>query len=252
MYAAALTVKEKTKLPIFLLPIKHNKHSSKDYRSILFKQGRLVELNEATPRMNKATKVLGGLVHANSPWTNTNTPENSSKDLILAENYYQNYKSIESVIPIIREDCKKVFEELYPNMKAKIPAKSAFMHVRKGDYHEMKISLDREYYQRALKELDSVADIKDIYMLSDDISWCKEQNWESSKTIHWFESPDELECLYLMSLCLGGAIISASTFSLWGVILGADQNRSSTIIYPPSWATGPSKSLDFPSRWKAI
>ena len=252
MYAAALTVKDRTKLPICLLPIKHNKHSSKDYRSILFKHGRPVDLNEATARINTATKVLGDVVHANSPWANTNIPENSNKDLILAENYYQNYKSIEPVIPIIREDCKKAFEELYPDMKGKIPANSAFMHVRRGDYHEMEISLDREYYQRALKELDLATDIKDIYILSDDMSWCKEQNWVSSKAIQWFESPNELECLYLMSLCMAGAIISASTFSLWGVILGADQNPSSTIVYPSSWATGPSKSLEFPSRWKAI
>ena len=153
---------------------------------------------------------------------------------------------MEKVIPIIREDCKKGFEELYPDMKAKIPVTSAFMHVRRGDYAEAGTSLGRDYYQRALKELDTVENIKDIYILSDDLPWCKEQNWVSSKAIQWFESPNELEALYLMSLCLAGAIVSLSTFSTWGAILGPGQNESSTIIYPVEL------KVDFPSRWKAI
>ena len=57
-----------------------------------------------------------------------------------------------------------------------------------------------------------------------------------------------------MSLCLAGACISASTFSTWGAILGADQNEKSTIIYPKTWSVSHSNSSaqKFPGRWKMI
>jgi hypothetical protein len=56
-----------------------------------------------------------------------------------------------------------------------------------------------------------------------------------------------------MSLCSAGACTSASTFGLWGIILGADQNKSATILYPAKWVTDHStKSLMFPSWWKEL
>ena len=245
LYAAALSVKNKTKLPICLPPLQ-NLHSSKDYRSTIFKQGIPINPDELKPRMNASVKLLEHFDHDKNTFNITSVSETSNTNLTLSTKYYHKYKPIESVIPIIREDCKKAFEELYPDLKAKIPVTSAFMHVRRGDYAEAGTSLGRDYYDRALKELDPVVGITDIYILSDDIPWCKEQNWQSLKSLHWFESPDELEALYLMSLCLAGAIVSLSTFSTWGVILGADQNQSSTIIYPVDL------KMDFPSRYKAI
>lgn len=245
MYAAAVSIKNKTKLPICLPPI-DNPHSSKDYRSTIFKQGISINPDELKPRMNVSVKLLGDFNHDTNTFNITSVPEMSNTNLTLSPNYYHKYKPIESVIPMIREDCKKALEEVYPDMKAKIPVTSAFMHVRRGDHAEAGTSLGRDYYQRALKELDAVENIKDIYILSDDLPWCKEQNWVSSKAIQWFESPNELEALYLMSLCLAGAIVSLSTFSTWGAILGPGQNESSTIIYPVEL------KVDFPSRWKAI
>lgn len=250
MYAAALTVKNRTKLPICLLPITENHHSTEDNRKIIFKQGTSVEVNDIKPRMNSSQKLLEFIHAPHNSWKNTNIPENSSKNVSLSRRYYQNYKSIISVIPAIRDECKTVFEQRYAGFKDTIPTTSAFMHVRKGDFGQF--SLKSEYYQRGLKELDPVDSIKAIYILSDDIPWCKEQNWQSSKKIEWFDSPDEFKCLYLMSLCVAGAVLSGSTFSAWGAILGPDSNPSSTIIYPAEWVTGTSKILDFPSRWKAI
>lgn len=250
VYAAAIVAKRRTGLPICLLPDTGNVHSKTDYTTVLFKQGTPVDGEVLKSRIEASTHILQSVVNPHNSWKNTNIAENSSKNMRLAITFFQNYGAIQSAIPTIREDFKKVFEERYPGFKDTIPATSAFMHVRKGDYGGA--SLDREYYQRALKELNPVEGIKDIYVLSDDIPWCKEQKWESSKTIQWFESSDELHALYLMSLCVAGAIISASTFSTWGAILGADQNESSTIIYPEGWITGPSSKIEFPSRWKAI
>ena len=153
----------------------------------------------------------------------------------------------------MRKDYQEVFEARYPGFKDNIKATSAFMHIRRGDYGDA--SLGPDYYKKGLSMLHDISEITDIYIVSDDIPWCKEQGWESDK-IRWFDDPeqskDELKTMYLMSLCLAGACISASTFSSWGAILGADQNEKSTILYPTGWITGDSSKIQFPSRWKAI
>lgn len=250
VYAAGIVAKLRTGLPICIIPYKENHHSAIDYSKEIFKLGIPVEGEVVKSRIEASRKVLEFAVNPHSVWKNTNIPENSSKNMTVAGGYFQNYAAIHTAIPTMREDFRKVFAERYPGFKDTIPASSAFMHVRRGDYGGT--SLNSEYYQRGLKELDAIDAIKDIYILSDDIPWCKEQPWQSSKQMKWFESPDEVQTMYLMSLCLAGAIISASTFSSWGAILGADQNESSTIIYPVTWITGPSSNIEFPSRWKAI
>jgi len=253
VYAAGITVKNKLKnIPMCILPT-GNDHSATDYRKILFKQGIPVEHADVQSRMNAATKTLEFVKNPHNNWDNSQITTNDTKNILLAGGFFQNYNSIKSAIPIIRKDYKEVFAERYPGFHDTIKPTSAFMHVRKGDYGGA--SLGREYYDRALPMLDGINEITDIYIISDDITWCKEQGWSSPK-IRWFDNPDdmkdELKTMYLMSLCLAGACISASTFSSWGVILGPDQNEASTIIYPKVWITGNSSRIKFPERWKAI
>jgi hypothetical protein len=257
-YAAAVDIKMKNGSQLCLLPYT-NKHSGNDYRKILFKQGRSVETEEAKGRLGSAKRLLGDMklvsTESHKEWKYTPAGENSGRNTVVGDAYFQNYKSIEAAIPTIRKDCAEVFAERYPGFKDTIKPTSAFMHVRKGDYKE-ELSLNNDYYMRGLSMLDGVPDITDIYIVSDDIAWCKQQGWASTK-LQWFDDPedskDELKTMYLMSLCLAGACISASTFSSWGAMLGADGNEASTIIYPSSWITGrQSSELMFPSRWKNI
>jgi hypothetical protein len=255
VYAASITVKNKLGLPLCILPIRDNKRSETDYRKILFKQGRPIEPEEIGSRMNAATKVLNAVKNPHNEWNSTQLSANTSKNVLLAGGFFQSYNSIKSAIPTIRADCKEVFEERYVGFKDKIAPSSAFIHVRKGDYGSASLAAD--YYKRGLLILEAVPEITDIYILSDDIAWCKEQGFSSPK-LRWFDNPedskDELKAMYLMTLCLGGACISASTFSSWGAILGADQNEKSTIIYPKKWSISHSNSSaqKFPARWKAI
>jgi hypothetical protein len=254
-YAAAIGVKNKTGLDMCILPT-NNPHSATDYRAILFKQGRPVESANVKNRVNVAKKLLGGISNTHNDWSEMTINANKSGNAVIGESQFQNYNAIKDVIPIIRKDCKEVFEERYKGFKDTIAPSSAFIHVRRGDYAGQ-WSLGAEYYTHGLSMLDAVPEITAIYMLSDDIAWCKEQGFSSSK-LKWFDDPeeskDELKALYLMSLCLGGACISASTFSSWGVILGADQNEKSTIIYPKKWSISQSNSSaqKFPARWKMI
>jgi hypothetical protein len=263
-YAAAIGVKNKTGLDMCILPTNNpysatstnNPHSTTDYRTILFKQGRPVEAANVKNRVNVAKKVLGGISNTHNDWSEMPINANKSGNAVIGDSYFQNYNGIKDVIPIIRKDCKEVFEDRYKGFKDTIAPTSAFIHVRRGNYSDQ-WSLGAEYYSQGLAMLDAVPEITAIYMLSDDIGWCKQQGFSSSK-LKWFDDPkesaDELKALYLMSLCLGGACISASTFSTWGAILGADQNEKSTIIYPKRWAISGSNSSaqKFPARWKAI
>jgi len=260
VYAAAIVVKEKLQTPICLLPYT-NEHSDKDYRDILFKQGKPVDKSTVKQRIDGAKRLLGEMTlestESHKDWSYTPASENSGRNTIMGDSYFQNYPAITGAIPIIRKDCAEIFGARYPGFKDTIKPNSAFMHVRKGDYKDL-LSLNNDYYTRGLAELDGVKEITDIYIVSDDIKWCKDQEWaKKSSKIRWFDNPDdvkdELKTMYLMSLCLGGACISASTFSTWGAILGADQNEASTIIYPSSWITGrPSSEFKFPERWKQI
>jgi len=260
VYSVAVAVKEKMGIPLCLLPVKSSHNDAANYRELLFKQGTPVELDAVKSRVDSAKVVLKNEskgLHRN--FSNELLSSDKNIDYIIGEKepaVYQNYSSIKSAIPVVRSDYAKVFEEKYPGFKDTISSKSAFMHVRRGDYVKEKYNnVKDDYYKNGLDILTKDTKIDTIYILSDDIQWCKDQKWDSPK-IKWFDgndSKDELKAMYLMSLCLGGGCISASTFALWGVILGADQNTSATIIYPIIWVTGvKSSELKFPSWWKAI
>jgi hypothetical protein len=249
VYAAALTAKKKIGLPLCLLPYKGNVHSTQDYATILFTQGKPVDYDSVKGRMNVSKKVLEFVKNPHNTWKDENLTINTKRNTLLAGGFYQSYSSVSSVLPDLRTDCAKVFTARYPEVKVDSDS-SAFMHVRHGDYGGAALPLT--YYTRGISLLDSIPTVQNIYIVSDDMKWCKEQNWSTKKNIIYFDEPDELKTMYLMSLCLAGACISASTFSSWGAMLGADKNESSTIVYPVNWLTGPSSNIQFPARWKAI
>ena len=250
IYAAAIMVKNKKGIPLCILPSGNNPHkASSDYTKTLYKQGTSVDPESVKERMKVSKSVLDKITNPHNTWVNGNIDGNATANATLNCTFFQSYSSILPVIPTIREDCAKVFQETYPDVKIDSDG-SAFMHVRRGDYGGRSLSAD--YYNRGLAELDSISKLKDVYIVSDDMGWCKSQEWKTAKKIIFFEDPDELKTMYMMSLCLAGAIISASSFSTWGAILGADKNPESVILYPTSWITGPSTQLQFPARWKAI
>ena len=263
VYAAALGVKQKINIPLCFLPYTNN-HSTTDYREVLLKQGKPVEISMDDPRIKESKRLLGEL--HNDPetavhrfWEYKPEEEDKSKNLIMGDSYYQNYAAIKSVIPTIRSDFADVCDKRYRGFKESIKPSSAFLHVRRGDFGNKALGAD--YYKKGLSILDGKSEIESIYILSDDLDWCKSQGFESSK-IKWFDNPeeakDEIKTMYLMSLCKAGACISGSTFSTWGAILGPDENEKSTIVIPSKWFAGfhvadiEASDFQFPSRWQVI
>jgi hypothetical protein len=258
MYAAGLTVQKNLNLPICITTTEGNPHSRRDYRKLL--NAIPADTNKNTKkRINTSQNAINKDRYFTNGWSIQNAL-NSNKNIKVPENLYQNYKSIAHVIPIVKEILMKneFNQKKYDKFRKMIQKGSAFMHVRRGDKISLGRILSPEYYTVALKLLSQNTTINKIYILSDDIQWCKENDslWKGSTNIpiEYFYNKDELITLYVMSLCHAGAITSSSTFSAWGAMLGADMNPSSTIVHkniPIDYGTRVNP-FEFPERWNGI
>jgi hypothetical protein len=245
VYAAGVVAKKKTGYKLCMAWSNENPHSKTNYRPMLL-QG------EPVHNIDPAAIPIHQNVQQFNVWQNSSIQVDGVHNYYLSGSLYQNYESVKTAVPIIRNDFKKVFAEKFPGFKKTIDLKSAFVHIRRGDYLKLfsKIMLPIKYYKIGIKMLKD-AGIKNIYLLSDDLEWCKKRLEGLGLTP--FEEKDELKTLYLMSLCNGGAVISPSTFSAWGAMLGPDENKKSMIVYPKRWLNkGKDNRLDFPSWWHGI
>jgi len=256
IYAAGLVMKKKTGKDLCIFPQDQNKHSGIDYRK-LFKQCTPVERTpDMMKRFEEATKLHENENVWQGYWSDSTIPNVPGELRFKSpqENgLYHNYKSIVSILPGLRHELVSELKKDYKDLIVKPTA--AFMHIRRGDAMIAGEEAKPEYLHAALKRLDDVAGIDILYIITnpEEMEWCKGQNFKTNKAIEWYDDPDELRAMYLMSQCMAGAIISASTFSAWGVMLGADGNEASTIIYPKLWAPSrPEANLSFPERWIAM
>jgi hypothetical protein len=255
-YAAALAVQKFIDMPIYVYFMNDNPHSSVDYKPF-FKKATPINLSDMKQRIDNAIS-LPEKIGPNEPEFMNKIAEYKKTDIKINK-YYHSYSLVKDVIPIIKTDFMNELKVRYPDFEAKIingiPKESIlFMHVRKGDYNSAGWGSPTEYYTSALEIIDTVPDIKIIYILSNNIDYCKEQIknnvWKTSKEIKIFDEPDELKCMYLMSLCKGGAILStASTFSFWGAMFGPDENNSSVIIYSKDKNINPEQ---IGNKWRSI
>jgi len=263
--AAGLVARNKTGLPICLVPSKKNPHTSNDYRTLFQVPSKINIIEEANsePRRGAANSILTITdVQATAAWSNTNIKYNATsvKNAKIPERLYQNYLAVKSVIPALKDmlianEFSKKPE--YRQLEKDTSRGSAFIHVRRGDYVGTGWSLEAEYYLRGLDILNKDKNIKTVWVISNGIEWCKTIDWASRTTakIEFYDSKRELEVLYKMILCKAGAVISASTFSAWGAMMGADMILTSTIVYPLNWLTHDADGdnpLDFPKGWVGI
>lgn len=103
------------------------------------------------------------------------------------------------------------------------------IHVRRQDYvTDYHADLPLEYYKEALIKFDA----DDVFVIfSDDLPWCLE-NFSFLQNVLYVHKQDYIE-LQLMGL-MDAHIMSNSTFSAWGVILG-DPLKQKTVYAPANW-----------------
>lgn len=130
-----------------------------------------------------------------------------------------------------------------------------FLHIRLGDYkilphHQIDL---HSYYSQAVQQIPKDAR---VYLFSDELKefglflqgFLRQMGVEVIPVM----IPDELEALYVMSLCWGGAIVANSTFSWWGAYFAHKQTPSPSTykpIYPSSWGKGMPIATDIVPSW---
>jgi len=262
IYGVALVISKETGHKICIIESANsNPHSKTDYNN-LYSDVHFVKEGDVKSRLDKAKELYRGEVFGEL--NKDEYMKDTSVDYLLQASC-QNYTFVHKVLPDMRKMLidNEFHKESYKPLKDKInQIHSAFMHVRRGDYIKEGWVLPDEYYCNGLKELEKNAGIKHIYVVSDDLAWCKEQKekWAScapTKTIEILEDLNELQTLYAMMLSKAGAVISNSTFSAWGGMLGPEENAHSVLIYPKQWIEMFTEivggnPLFFSDRWTGI
>ena len=241
-YGAALLIKKSVSQNVFLTPIDANKHSGRDYRRQLYKR---------IPCVDVVPQAREHIIYAYAEWDPESFAECPYN--LLLKGCYQHLRIISPVLPTILQDLGVFLGPYRDSMRQKYSLRDlssiGFLHVRRGDYltiadgtiHPVQ---KMEYYVEAVKYID----VERWFVLSNDVEWCRGESTFSDYEI--VDEPDELCGLALMSLCHGGAVIANSTYSWWGVMLGAEA-AGAPIVYPSRWTTHQDPQL-FPSRWTRL
>jgi hypothetical protein len=132
---------------------------------------------------------------------------------------------------------------------------TCFVHIRLGDYkvlphHQIDIG---KYIQKAVQHFEPNTR---FLVFSDEAVQYKQmlesiiQSVGHSPVV--VEEADEIENLFLMSHCLGGAIVANSTFSWWGAYFARQRSSDPTSFkacYPTVWGHGLPIARDVIPSW---
>jgi len=243
-YAAGLLQAEVTNSTLMLCKPHTNNHDTQDYRDILFKEGNKWD-GHLFPHIT--------LYQENSfaCWN----PKEWKFPILYLYGYFQNYSVLKPVLPRFKEIILEslLIQREAMKLKYHITSASAFLHVRRGDYvglsniHHLQ---DEDYYTTAYNQLTSSKKIYKMYLISDDIEWCKNQEFFKEINPTYVEEADPINALAFMCEMKDGAIIANSTFSWMGAYLGTGLKRKS-VYYPKKWFEDKNPDL-FPEEWVII
>lgn len=161
-------------------------------------------------------------------------------------NYLNKYKSeILSKISLKDFDTESVIK-----YKKSVTNSDVIVHVRRGDYVGNKIhfTCDFNYYNNAIKLMNDMFEVTNIYFISDDIIYCKETFKEINNAVFIENTEDEIEDFILIN-SFNNIIISNSTFSWCAAWL---TNVEKTIIAPKKWINQEVNVNLYPKEWLLI
>lgn len=215
----------------------HN-HRGYDYASLFMRDARVVPTGMSCPREFHP-------VSGFAPWH----PEEVHPPIRL-NGYFQYLPAIMPVLPDLVVEFQEALQPFLPMRFILDPEKSLFVHVRRGDYlktPQYHYTQTIGYYEEAFRQwrLRFKGDDFQVFIVSDDPSWCRCQPWSFPYTL--YENEDEIHTLAFMSQCRAGAILANSTFSYWGAML----SQSAHVFYPERWIAETVYNL-FPSHWCCV
>ena len=204
----------------------HNPHSNINYFDTIFKK---ISINNSLKINNVfREKPDTALLYIDLP--------NFNEDTIIY-GYFQNYKYINEyrneILELFKMDQnrKSRLRNIYSDLD-----NSYFIHIRRGDYvnnncHELNLD---NYYKKVLNIIrERETNYYTIYVFSNDINYCKNIEWLQHSNIKFIDGLDELDSLYLMSMCNKGAICCNSSYSWWGAYM--INNTEKLVIFPNKW-----------------
>ena len=198
-----------------------NTHSNIDYQKIVY------------PFVPKSLSIKSPLILEESSENCISYVEipNLNQDCIFkgyfqCEKYFINYK----------KEIQSIFQ--LPNQnKYMIKENSVFVHVRRGDYvtkdfHFIDLT---KYYEVAISHLRNINTNFTLYVISDDIQFCKDRQIfkNQHENIEYVEGLNELQTMRLMKECNIGGICANSTFSWWGAYLNPNEDK--IVFFPSQW-----------------
>lgn len=241
---------------LWLAPPEENKHSQRDYRISLFSKLAKAIGPDGSPIVTQDLLTPYFQQNGFEAWSPSRW---RGHPVLFLKGYFQYYPAIQHEISFIRSAFLNTLAPLR-NAVAKTyhitsPARTAFLHVRRGDYAANGWILDTNgYVVQAVPAIQRAAGtpLNRWLVLSDDPSWCASQlRWPlDTSPPEIIDQPDELITILLMSLCQGGAAVANSTFSWWGAQLGAGA-AGAPVVYPSQWVAGKEPDL-FPSSWRRM
>jgi hypothetical protein len=208
---------------MFILPPIENVHANnKDYRKLFIRGSPINEKPVSFTDPHVLNK-------NGEPLKISDIPKDKNIFIERVGHFYEVFKNI---MPELAKEMHTTLGELYPDLPVQNSTKNGFIHVRRGDYAERGWDKGFEFYNSALKFANTIPHrkVQRWYIFSDDLTWCKEQKWDTTVPINFIDEPDELKALAIMSRCIGGAILPNSTFSWAGAMFGAYRCKKSPII----------------------
>lgn len=236
-YAAGYTVSKIYSCKIYIKNDNNNPHNIKEHNYVqkLFLDAS--ECSSAPGAFNQYNQLYSPFF----PWN----PVEAEPSCRLG-GYFQYYPAIQPFLPTL-------VDRLSEALAITERTNDVFIHIRRGDYVEKSnyhYLQGPDYYVKAyLQLINDIGKIPErVVLFSDDINWCKQQEWiRMIPNLIFYENDDELDNLREMAKCSGGAIIANSTFSWWGAMLSKNQ----FVYYPSKWIGSELYDL-FPKYWVCI
>jgi hypothetical protein len=112
------------------------------------------------------------------------------------------------------------------------------IHIRRGDYGNLGLTLPMNYYRKAIAHV--IADDVDFMFISDDIKFVEQEFADlPNKQISNNNEIVDLQILMNADIC----ILANSSFSWWGAWLN---NKSDKVIYAPKYFLGAATKQEYP------
>jgi hypothetical protein len=173
---------------------------------------------------------------------------------LVLDGYWQDSRLIDVAdVARLRDTLQQTLEPSHTPWAARIRSAthSVAVHLRRQDYRHHGLCKDA-YYLDALRWLtlrvDPPGGALDVFVFTDEPNSTAYMLNAAGIRHTLVRSGDDLADLYLMSLCQRH-VISNSSFSWWGAMLGGGQD----VIYPTPWSQihAPSAQL-WPSSWRCF